>query len=64
MQAVARDGRIFPVELSIKPVFLEEQLVFTLYLRDIAEVSYKPPEQKFAVRANSRPAVALVVTRS
>ncbi len=30
-------------------------------LRDIAEVSYKPPEQKFAVRANSRPAVALVV---
>jgi HAE1 family hydrophobic/amphiphilic exporter-1 len=30
-------------------------------LGDIAEVSYKPPEQKFAVRANSRPAVALVV---
>jgi HAE1 family hydrophobic/amphiphilic exporter-1 len=30
-------------------------------VRDIAEVSYKSPEQKFAVRANSRPAVALVV---
>jgi HAE1 family hydrophobic/amphiphilic exporter-1 len=30
-------------------------------VRDIADVSYKPPEQKFAVRANSRPAVALVV---
>jgi HAE1 family hydrophobic/amphiphilic exporter-1 len=30
-------------------------------LRDVAEVSYKQPEQKFRVRANSRPAVALVV---
>jgi HAE1 family hydrophobic/amphiphilic exporter-1 len=30
-------------------------------LGDVAEVSYKPPEQKFRVRANSRPAVALVV---
>jgi HAE1 family hydrophobic/amphiphilic exporter-1 len=30
-------------------------------LRDVADVSYKPPEQKFRVRANSRPAVALVI---
>jgi len=30
-------------------------------LRDVAEVSYKPPEQTFRVRANSRPAVALVI---
>jgi HAE1 family hydrophobic/amphiphilic exporter-1 len=30
-------------------------------LGDVAEVAYKPPEQKFRVRANSRPAVALVV---
>lgn len=37
MQAIARDRQVFPVELSIKPVFLEDQLVFTLYLRDIAE---------------------------
>lgn len=44
MQAVARDGRIFPVELSIKPVFLEEQLVFTLYLRDIAERKVREAE--------------------
>ena len=44
MQAVARDGRILPVELSIKPVFLEEQLVFTLYLRDIAERKVREAE--------------------
>jgi PAS domain S-box-containing protein len=44
MQAVARDGRIFPVELSIKPVFLEDQLVFTLYLRDIAERKVREAE--------------------
>ncbi|MGB5252310.1 MAG: ATP-binding protein [Sedimenticolaceae bacterium] len=44
MQAVARDGHIFPVELSIKPVFLEEQLVFTLYLRDIAERKVREAE--------------------
>jgi len=44
MQAVARDGRVFPVELSIKPVLLEEQLVFTLYLRDIAERKVREAE--------------------
>ncbi|MCB1790023.1 MAG: PAS domain S-box protein [Gammaproteobacteria bacterium] len=44
LQAVARDGRVFPVELSIKPVFLEEQLVFTLYLRDIAERKVREAE--------------------
>ncbi len=32
-------------------------------LRDIGEVSYKPPERFFVVRANSRPAVALVVLK-
>jgi HAE1 family hydrophobic/amphiphilic exporter-1 len=30
-------------------------------LGDVADVSYKHPEQKFRVRANSRPAVALVI---
>ena len=44
MQAVARDGRVFPVELSIKPVLLEEQLVFTIYLRDIAERKVREAE--------------------
>jgi len=44
MQAVAREGRIFPVELSIKPVSLEERLVFTLYLRDIAERKVREAE--------------------
>ncbi|MCB1801138.1 MAG: PAS domain S-box protein [Gammaproteobacteria bacterium] len=44
LQAVSREGRIFPVELSIKPVFLEEQLVFTLYLRDIAERKVREAE--------------------
>ena len=32
-------------------------------LRDVGEVSYKPPERFFVVRANSRPAVALVVLK-
>jgi PAS domain S-box-containing protein len=44
LQAVARDGRTFPVELSIKPVFLDQQLVFTLYLRDIAERKVREAE--------------------
>ena len=45
MQAVAHDGRIFPVELSIKPVALEGgRLVFTLYLRDIAERKVREAE--------------------
>jgi PAS domain S-box-containing protein len=44
LQAVARDGREFPVELSIKPVFLDQQLVFTLYLRDIAERKIREAE--------------------
>jgi C4-dicarboxylate-specific signal transduction histidine kinase len=44
MQAVAREGRIFPVELSIKPVSLEDRLVFTLYLRDIAERKVREAE--------------------
>ena len=44
MQAVAREGRIFPVELSIKPVSLEERQVFTLYLRDIAERKVREAE--------------------
>jgi len=44
MQAVARDGRIFPVELSIKPVALEGRLVYTLYLRDIAERKVREAE--------------------
>lgn len=30
-------------------------------LGDVAEISYKPPDRKFRVRANSRPAVAPVV---
>jgi HAE1 family hydrophobic/amphiphilic exporter-1 len=32
-------------------------------LRDIATISYKEPERRFRVRANSRPAVALVVLK-
>ncbi len=32
-------------------------------LRDIGEVNYKPPEAFFVVRANSRPAVALIVLK-
>jgi two-component system sensor kinase FixL len=44
LQAVAQDGRVLPVDLSIKPVFLEQQLLFTLYLRDIAERKVREAE--------------------
>ena len=44
MQAATRDGRILPVELSIKPVFLDDDLVFTLYVRDIAERKMREAE--------------------
>ena len=43
---------------------LENQVVAPqVRLRDIGTVSYKPPEARFRVRANSRPAVALAVLK-
>jgi two-component system, LuxR family, sensor kinase FixL len=44
LRAMARDGRTFPVDLAIKPVFLDDDLVFTLYLRDIAERKIREAE--------------------
>ena len=43
---------------------LEDRVVAPqVRLRDIGSVSYKPPEARFRVRANSRPAVALMVLK-
>ena len=43
---------------------LEDRVVAPqVRLRDIAGVSYKPPEARFRVRANSRPAVALMILK-
>ena len=44
LQAVARDGRTFPVELSIKPVSLGDRLVFAVYVRDVAERKVREAE--------------------
>ncbi|MCG6965617.1 MAG: PAS domain S-box protein [Chromatiaceae bacterium] len=64
MQAVARDGRVFPVELSIKPVFLEDQLVFTLYLRDIAERKVREAEiRSLAAFPSESPIPVLRITQ-
>ena len=64
IQAVARDGRIFPVELSIKPVSLEEQLVFTLYLRDIAERKVREAEiRSLAALPSESPIPVLRINR-
>ncbi len=37
LTAHRKDGQQFPVEVAIKPVMLENQLLFTTYIRDISE---------------------------
>ena len=37
LQACRKDGETLPVEVAIKPVMLENQLLFTTYIRDISE---------------------------
>ncbi|MCB1726031.1 MAG: PAS domain S-box protein, partial [Gammaproteobacteria bacterium] len=64
IQVVARDRRIFPVELSIKPVSLEDQLVFTLYLRDIAERKMREAEiRSLAALPSESPIPVLRINR-
>ncbi|WP_457667483.1 PAS domain-containing sensor histidine kinase [Thiolapillus sp.] len=37
LSARRKDGKLFPVEVAIKPVMLEDRLFFTTYIRDISE---------------------------
>ncbi|WP_456416183.1 PAS domain-containing sensor histidine kinase [Thiolapillus sp.] len=37
LSARRKDGKLFPVEVAIKPVMLENKLFFTTYIRDISE---------------------------
>lgn len=37
LAAQGKDGRIFPVEVAIKPVMLAQRQLFTAYIRDISE---------------------------
>jgi len=37
LQAIDGDGKVIAVGVTIKPVLLEEQLLFTVYIRDIEE---------------------------
>ncbi len=37
LSARSKDGKLFPVEVAIKPVMLENKLFFTTYIRDISE---------------------------
>lgn len=39
-----KDGREFPVELAIKSVLLEDQLLFTVYIHNIAERKHREAE--------------------
>lgn len=37
MSAIGPDDRPFAIEVAIKPVLLEQELLFTVYIRDVAE---------------------------
>jgi PAS domain S-box-containing protein len=60
MRALHRDGREFPVELSITPIGFGDDLVFSGFIRDItsrnhAEAALRESEQRFRSTANSAP---------
>jgi len=64
---VLEGGRKFLLRSDARYHSLEElrnrMLTPTVRLRDVATIRYAPPERRFAVRVNGRPAVALVVMK-
>ena len=58
MTAVARDGREFPVELSVTPLKLDQTWTFSAFIRDISEK--KRAEE--ALRASERDLSAIINT--
>jgi PAS domain S-box-containing protein len=60
MEAMHREGRQFPVELSITPIGFGEDMLFSAFIRDItgrirAESALRESEQRFRSTANAAP---------
>lgn len=67
LTALRRDGREFPIELSVVPIRTEAAYTFTAFLRDIsegkeAEEALRRSEQKFSKVFHSTPALIAVTT--
>ncbi len=74
LTARSKEGRILPVEVAIKPVRLERQLLFTTYIRDISErkrqareiasLAAFPSESPMPVLRINRPGVVIYANRA
>ncbi len=74
LTARSKEGRILPVEVAIKPVRLEDRLLFTTYIRDISErkrqareivsLAAFPRESPMPVMRINRPGVVLYANRA
>ncbi len=74
LTARSKDDRILPVEVAIKPVRLENQLLFTTYIRDISErkrqakeivsLAAFPSESPLPVLRINRPGVVIYANRA
>ncbi len=74
LTARSKEGRILPVEVAIKPVRLENQLLFTTYIRDISErqrqareiesLAAFPAESPMPVLRINRPGVVIYANRA
>ena len=74
LQAHDKEGRVLPVEVAIKPVMLENQLLFTTYIRDISEREQQareiatlaafPAESPWPVLRINRPGVVIYANKA
>ncbi len=74
LTARSKDGRILPVEVAIKPVWLENEPLFTTYIRDISErqrqareivsLAAFPSESPMPVLRINRPGVVIYANRA
>ncbi len=74
LTARSKEGRTLPVEVAIKPVMLENQLLFTTYIRDISErerqakeivsLAAFPGESPLPVLRINRPGVVIYANKA
>ena len=74
LTARSKEGRTLPVEVAIKPVMLENQLLFTTYIRDISErerqakeivsLASFPSESPLPVLRINRPGVVIYANKA